>query len=103
VKEACHALEQKIEAVKKVGEALNKQQPQVHEELERVAPNKEHFQNFLNTSSTIQPSFQRLDGSVVAPEQAHSVENPFLEMKMSLYKEMEQQQIKKTKRKAASK
>ncbi|WP_042280593.1 hypothetical protein [Candidatus Protochlamydia sp. R18] len=70
------ALEQKIEAVKKVGEALNKQQPQVHEELERVAPNKEHFQNFLNTSSTIQPSFQRLDGSVVAPEQAHSVENP---------------------------
>ncbi|WP_075883351.1 hypothetical protein [Candidatus Protochlamydia sp. W-9] len=70
------ALEQKIEAVKKVGEALNKQQPQVHEELERVAPNKEHFQNFLNTPSTIQPSFQRLDGSVVAPEQAHSVENP---------------------------
>ncbi|CAF24120.1 hypothetical protein [Candidatus Protochlamydia amoebophila] len=70
------ALEQKIEAVKKVGEALNKQQPQIHEELERVAPNKEHFQNFLNTSSTIQPSFQRLDGSVVAPEQAHSVENP---------------------------
>jgi hypothetical protein len=69
------ALEQKIEAVKKVTEALNKQQP-AHEELERVAPNKEHFQNLLETSHTTQPNFQRLDGTAVAPEQVHSVDNP---------------------------
>ncbi len=71
------ALEQKVEAVKKVSEALSKQQPAAaHEELERMAPNKEHFQTLLDTSHTAQPTFQRLDGTMVAPEGIHPVDNP---------------------------
>jgi hypothetical protein len=72
------ALEQKIEAVKKVGEVLNKQQtpPVSHlEEMERVSPNKEHFQSLMNTAQTAKPSFQRVDGLGVA-EEVQTVETP---------------------------
>jgi hypothetical protein len=72
------AIEQKVEAIKKVSEALSKNTPAVQpEELERVAPNREHFQSLLNnTSQKIQPSFQKLDGTVVAPEGVQPAENP---------------------------
>jgi molecular chaperone GrpE (heat shock protein) len=60
------ALEHRVEAVKKVSEALNKQQtsmPTHLEEFERVPPNKEHFQSLLNVSQTAQPNFQ-IDGTI---------------------------------------
>jgi hypothetical protein len=59
------ALNDKIEAVKKVSEALNDKAVHAQEQLERVAPNKEHFQNLLNSSTmTAQPSFQKVDGTI---------------------------------------
>ncbi|MBA2368237.1 MAG: hypothetical protein H0V82_04330 [Candidatus Protochlamydia sp.] len=72
------ALEQKIEAVKKVGEVLNKQETapiSQMEELERVPPNKEHFQNLMSSTPTTKPSFQRVDG-IVVPEEVQKIETP---------------------------
>jgi hypothetical protein len=80
-KEAVMALEQKIEAVKKVGEVLNKQETapiSQMEELERVPPNKEHFQTLMNTAQTTRPAFQRVDG-IAVPEEVHTVESPRFE------------------------
>jgi hypothetical protein len=71
------ALEHKVEAVKKVGEVLNKQEttPISHmEEVERIPPNKEHFQTLMNTAQTAQPGFQRID-RLGAPE-LNPIENP---------------------------
>jgi molecular chaperone GrpE (heat shock protein) len=69
-------LEQKVEAVKKVSEALNKQQttmPTHLEELERVPANKEHFQSLLNATQTNPSTFQRLDGTMT--NEVHPLEN----------------------------
>lgn len=56
------ALNDKIEAVKKVSEALNDKAVHAQEQLERAAPNKEHFQSLLDTSTiTSQTSFQKVD------------------------------------------
>ncbi|WP_068467263.1 hypothetical protein [Candidatus Protochlamydia phocaeensis] len=70
------ALEGKIEAVKKVSAALNKQPitpPQ--EQLERVAPNKEHFQALMDSSYPGQSTFQKLNGTTIAPEGVQQLEN----------------------------
>jgi hypothetical protein len=75
------ALENKVEAVKKVTEALKKEAHPPMEELERVAPNKEHFQNLLDSATTInkQASFQKVDGSYVAMEGVENLEkNPVI-------------------------
>jgi len=72
------ALEQKVEAVKKVGEVLNKQETapiSQMEELERVPPNKEHFQTLMNSTQVTKPSFQRIDG-IAVPEDIHPIEKP---------------------------
>jgi hypothetical protein len=42
------ALEEKIEAIDKIGKALKKQPIEDLEALERVSPDKEHFQSLLN-------------------------------------------------------
>ena len=68
------ALTDKVEAVKKVSEVLSKEVNPV-EELERVAPNKEHFQSLLNATNPAQPTFQRTDGLPI--EGTHHLEkNP---------------------------
>lgn len=70
------ALEGKIEAVKKVSAALNKQPvtpPQ--EQLERVAPNKEHFQALMDSSYPGQSTFQKLNGTTIAPDGVQQLEN----------------------------
>jgi len=77
-KEAVMALEHKVEAVKKVGEVLSNQEttPLSHvEEVERIPPNKEHFQTLMNTAQTNQPNFQRID-RLGAPEEINPIENP---------------------------
>jgi hypothetical protein len=74
------ALESKIEAVKKVTEALKQDpKPPVHEELERVSPNKEHFQSLFDSAN--KPlNFQKVEGSyIVAPEGIENQQqNPIL-------------------------
>ncbi len=67
-------LPDKVEAVKKVSEVLSKDQTvNPAEGLERVAPNKEHFQSLLNAQPA-QPTFQRVDG--VPVEASHHLEKP---------------------------
>ncbi len=66
----------KVEAVHKVSEALHKQQPlSSAEDIERVSPNKEHFQSLLNsTQQPLQTAFQRTNG--LPNEGIHHLENP---------------------------
>lgn len=56
------ALPDKVEAVKKVSETAldNKQLVNPVEDIERVAPNKEHFQSLMNTQ-TLQPTLGKLE------------------------------------------
>lgn len=73
---------EKIEAVKKVTQAL-KQEPlnptSQAEGLERTAPNKEHFQSLLDTATKSTPNFQKIDGTYRAPEGVQNTEqNPIL-------------------------
>jgi hypothetical protein len=73
------ALNEKIEAVKKISEALNDKAVNAQEQLERAAPNREHFQNLIDTSSvTAQPSFQKMDGTAVSTEGINPANNPVL-------------------------
>ncbi|MCE2982864.1 MAG: hypothetical protein LW832_04775 [Parachlamydia sp.] len=71
-------LEQKIEAVKKVGEVLSKQQTQAipqMEEIERIPPNKEHFQALMSNNTTGKPaSFQQIDA--LGGNEVQPIENP---------------------------
>lgn len=59
-----------IEAVKKVSEAMSKQSPA--EELERMAPNKEHFQSLIDTTQVKAGSIERVDTKAFSVEEAHS-------------------------------
>lgn len=67
-----------VEAVKKVTETLSKQSPA--EEMERMSPNKDHFDSLMNSAQSTKPtSFERIDVHVHAQpvEEAQSTEkNP---------------------------
>lgn len=60
----------KLEAVKKVSEAMSKQSINPAEELERVAPNKEHFQSLVESTKNVKPgSFERIDTKVTGTDE----------------------------------
>lgn len=63
------ALPDKVEAVKNVTETANNKSVNPIEELERVSPNKEHFQSLISSSQPINPtSFERVDPKAFAQE-----------------------------------
>ncbi len=65
----------KVEAVKKVSETLNKQSMNPAEEMERMASNKEHFQSLVDSTQPLKPgSFERVDTKAFAPDEVQSVE-----------------------------
>jgi hypothetical protein len=68
------AVPDKLEAVKKVTETLSKQNPA--EEMERFAPNKEHFDTLMNsTTQQVKPtSFERIDTKAFGTEEVQNVE-----------------------------
>lgn len=72
------ALPDKVEAVKKVSETLNKQSvSNPAEELERASPNKEHFQSLMSSQVNQPSSIERLDKANLASEEIQKVEkNP---------------------------
>ncbi|MBA3720899.1 MAG: hypothetical protein H0W88_00685 [Parachlamydiaceae bacterium] len=65
------ALEDRIEAVKKVSEALSKQPATVEAPSERVAPNKEHFDALMTADQNPTPAgrAQKADASALNVEQ----------------------------------
>jgi len=68
------AVPDKLEAVKKVTETLSKQSHPA-EEMERAAPNKEHFDTLMNSTQQIKPtSFERIDTKTLSTEEVQSVE-----------------------------
>ncbi len=72
------ALNEKIEAVKKVSEALSDKAVDAQNELQRVAPNAEHFQSLLDSSKIqAQPSFQKIEAQQNIPDANPSV-NPII-------------------------
>ena len=72
---AIMATPDKIEAVKKVSETLNKESMNPAEEMERMASNKEHFQSLIDSTQPLKPtSFERIDTKAFAAEDVHSTE-----------------------------
>jgi molecular chaperone GrpE (heat shock protein) len=68
------AVPDKVEAVKKVTETLSKQ-PNPIDEMERLAPNKEHFDSLMHSSQPIKSSsFERIDTKAFATEEVQSIE-----------------------------
>lgn len=70
------AIENKIEAVQKVTEAL-KTDHRPMDDVERLSANKEHFQSLLD-SPTNQKNFQKVDGVYQAEEVTELEKNPTL-------------------------
>lgn len=68
------AVPDKVEAVRKVTETLSKQNPA--EEMERLSPNKEHFDTLMSSSQPVKAtSFERLDTKGITPtEDVQSIE-----------------------------
>lgn len=71
------AVPDKVEAVTKVTETLSKQSNPM-QEMERLSPNKEHFDSLMSSSQTIKsPAFERMDTKVFGAEEVQHVEkNP---------------------------
>lgn len=66
----------KIEAVSKVSEALNKPPLSQADDLDRVSPNREHFQQLMDSPKPLQTSLQRAtDGKLVVTEGPQNLEN----------------------------
>lgn len=64
----------KIEAVKKVTETLSKENPA---EMDRFAPNKEHFDTLMNNSHNVKStSFERIDTKAFTTDEVQSIEKP---------------------------
>lgn len=65
----------KIEAVKKMSETLNKESMNPAEEMERMASNKEHFQSLIDSTQPLKPtSFERIDPKAFTAEEIQSIE-----------------------------
>lgn len=71
------AIENKIEAVKKVTEAL-KPEGRPMEDMERMSANKEHFQSLLDPMNKSQMNFQKVDGAYQAEAVQDLDKNPTL-------------------------
>jgi hypothetical protein len=68
------AVPDKVEAVKKVTETLSKQSNPI-EEMERLTPNKEHFDTLMNSSQPVKSaSFERIDTKVFSTEEVQNIE-----------------------------
>jgi hypothetical protein len=68
------AVPDKVEAVQKATETLSKQSNPA-EEMERMAPNKEHFDTLMSSSQSVKPtSFERIDTKAFGTEEVHSIE-----------------------------
>jgi hypothetical protein len=68
------AVPDKVEAVQKATETFSKQSNPV-EEMERMAPNKEHFDTLMNSSQPVKPtSFERIDTKAFGTEEVQSIE-----------------------------
>jgi hypothetical protein len=68
------AAQESVEAVKKVTETLSKQGNPA-EELERMSPNKEHFDTLMSSSQPVKStSFERIDTKAFGTEEVQSVE-----------------------------
>ena len=64
----------KLEAVKKVSETLNKQSNPI-QEMEQMASNKEHFQSLIDSTQPLKPtSFERIDTKAFAAEDVQGIE-----------------------------
>ena len=60
----------KVEAVKKVTETLNKESMNPAEEMERMASNKEHFHSLIDSTQPLKAtSFERIDTKAFAVEE----------------------------------
>ena len=65
----------KIEAVKKVSEAMSTEGMGHVEEMERMSSTKEQFQTLIDSTRPVKPSsFERIDTKAFATEDAHSTE-----------------------------
>lgn len=73
------AVPDKVEAVKKVTETLSKQSNPA-EEMDRLAPNKEHFDSLMSSTQSVKPtSFERIDSKAYSIDEVQSTEkNPIL-------------------------
>jgi hypothetical protein len=81
------ATPEKVEAVKKVSEAMGTQQASPMEELERVAPNREQFQTLFNSSDPLKTDFEIKDSSLTAEDVQNKEKNPvFAEENVSTQK-----------------
>lgn len=68
------AVPDKVEAVKKVTETLSKQSNPA-EEMERLTPNKEHFDTLMSSSQPVKPtSFERIETKAFGTEEVQSIE-----------------------------
>lgn len=68
------AVPDKVEAVQKATETFSKQSNPA-EEMERMAPNKEHFDTLMNSSQSVKPtSFERIDTKAFGTEEVQSIE-----------------------------
>lgn len=79
----------KVEAVRKVSETLNKQSISPAEEMERMASHKEQFQSLMDSTQSLKtPSFERIDHKVSEEIQSVDTEkNPvFAEENVSAQK-----------------
>jgi len=73
------AFNDKIEAVKKVTDALSDKAVDAQKELQRAAPNPEHFQTLLDSSKVqAQPSFQKIEAQQNVPQDANPSVNPVI-------------------------
>jgi hypothetical protein len=70
------AVPEKVEAVKKVSEAMGTQQATPAEELERIAPNKEQFQALFNSSDPLKTNFEIKDSTLTIEDMQNKEKNP---------------------------
>lgn len=94
----------KLEAVKKVSETLNKQSNPA-EDMERMASTKEHFQSLVDSTQPMKTSFERLDTKAFTVEDVQSMETkqPALADENVSSKRVGLQRIKKAKEDVSSK
>lgn len=66
----------KIEGVKNVAETMSKNSSA--DKMDRLVPNKEHFDSLMNTAQLVKPvSFERMDSQVLGTEETHNLDkNP---------------------------
>ncbi|MDP1880017.1 MAG: hypothetical protein Q8K60_03650 [Parachlamydiaceae bacterium] len=69
------SISDKGESIQKVGETMGSKPTDLQEDLERTAPNKEHFQNLMNSSDPLKGSIQKWGEAAVVPPPDSAKEN----------------------------